>query len=146
MRRWNATNKTAVNEKRRAKYAADQQVRAGIRASQKKYASENPDVQKQNSRRHYEGQREAYIARSRRQQLKTRFGITEADYERMLQEQQGVCAICNRTCATGKRLAVDHCHDAGRIRGLLCKNCNTAIGLLSDEPARLEKAIAYLKK
>ena len=84
--------------------------------------------------------------------LRSLYGITLADYERMLQEQGGVCAICRgaETSAHGQtgtpyRLSVDHDHETGRIRGLLCQNCNRAIGLLNDDPARLRAAVDYLE-
>jgi hypothetical protein len=75
--------------------------------------------------------------------LRNKFGITIEDYERMLEEQDGVCAICG--CTPGKRLfAVDHCHDTDRIRRLLCSNCNTGLGMFQDDPDLLMAAAAYL--
>jgi hypothetical protein len=54
----------------------------------------------------------------RRGHLRRNYGITIEQYEEMLQAQNGVCMICGGTCGTGKRLAVDHCHKSGAIRGL----------------------------
>jgi hypothetical protein len=79
-------------------------------------------------------------------QLRTNFGITSAEYDRMLADQHGVCALCDLPNENGKRLAVDHCHDTGRVRQLLCSNCNTAIGLLKDNPALMRMAAAYVEK
>lgn len=62
----------------------------------------------------------------------------------MLAAQGGSCAICNQTCQTGKRLAVDHCHATKKIRGLLCQGCNTSLGKLKDSPATLVAAVNYL--
>ena len=64
----------------------------------------------------------------------------------MLAAQGGCCAICG-TSDTGKRkaFAVDHNHDTGKIRGLLCSNCNTGIGNLRDNVELLERAIDYLR-
>jgi hypothetical protein len=74
-----------------------------------------------------------------------------AEYNALLREQGGVCAVCgkdepNAHGRTGKqfRLAVDHCHQTGAVRGLLCQKCNRAIGLLGDDPALMRKAISYL--
>lgn len=79
--------------------------------------------------------------------LKRKFNLTEEAYNDMLKEQGGCCAICNTLqCATGYRFAVDHCHTSGKIRGLLCQACNTAIGKLKDDVFLLKKAIAYLEK
>ena len=79
--------------------------------------------------------------------LKNRYGIDLADYNRMHDEQDGLCAICKRPEAmTGKSLAVDHDHTTGAVRGLLCVNCNQALGKFQDDTARLEAAIAYLRK
>jgi hypothetical protein len=77
--------------------------------------------------------------------LKRNYGITYDDYVQMLKAQNGVCAICGKA-EEKKRLAVDHCHNTGKIRGLLCGMCNTAIGKLNDDVQLLRKAIQYLEK
>ncbi len=64
-------------------------------------------------------------------------------YERLLAAQNGGCAICGKE-ANGNRLSVDHDHGTGRVRGLLCQQCNTGLGGFRDDPALLERAIAYL--
>jgi hypothetical protein len=78
--------------------------------------------------------------------LQKAFGIGYQEYLKMLEAQQGACAICGTT-DTGKRkaFAVDHCHDTGKIRGLLCSNCNTGIGNLRDDVELLKRAIQYLE-
>ncbi len=79
--------------------------------------------------------------------LKCTFGITLVEYNQMFEEQQGCCAICGKHQASEKRaLAVDHDHETGRIRGLLCSGCNQGIGHLKDDITILRKAIAYLEK
>jgi hypothetical protein len=84
-------------------------------------------------------------AASNNSKLRQKFGLSIQQYEAQLAKQGGVCAICGRTPSPNRRLAVDHCHDTGSLRGLLCSNCNTALGQLDDAPARLAKAIAYLQ-
>ena len=76
------------------------------------------------------------------------YGITIEDYVRMLEEQGGRCAICrtDEPGGSGSRFAVDHDHKTGEVRGLLCKNCNTGIGLLQDNVLILEQAIRYLNE
>lgn len=79
-------------------------------------------------------------------QLQRTYGITLAQYKSLLNSQNGVCAICKKLCATGRALAVDHCHETGHIRGLLCGNCNQAIGKLKDSPANCLVAASYLQQ
>ena len=64
----------------------------------------------------------------RKKHFKRAYGITVEDYGTMLANQNGVCKICNAPCRSGKRLAVDHCHETGIVRGLLCAKCNTNLG------------------
>lgn len=87
-------------------------------------------------------------------QFKRLYGIAYADYALMLEAQGGVCAICKRpetSVQDGKIrfLSVDHCHSTGAVaeavRGLLCMNCNSAIGRLGDDPDMLDRAAAYLR-
>jgi len=68
-------------------------------------------------------------------------------YNRLLKEQLGLCAICEKTTKENKKdFAVDHCHATGIIRGALCNNCNTGIGLLKEDTEIMKKAIDYLAK
>ena len=85
----------------------------------------------------------AKLPHRRKYQL-CKFGITLADYDKMLNNQNGVCAICGKVNLTRRRLAVDHNHKTGKVRGLLCGKCNKAIGLFEDNPEILGKAIKYL--
>jgi hypothetical protein len=75
--------------------------------------------------------------------LKSRYGITPEDYDQMLKEQNGVCAICK--VRKKEKLHIDHDHKTGRVRGLLCGACNRALGLLKDNTDFLNKAIEYLQ-
>ena len=77
---------------------------------------------------------------------KRNYGITLKEYEELIQEQNNVCAICGQVCSTGKKLAIDHDHTTGKVRGLLCKNCNVALGQFKDSVDVLQKAIKYLEK
>jgi hypothetical protein len=73
-----------------------------------------------------------------------RYGITERHYVGLLRKQNGVCAICG-TPPNGRLLAVDHDHNTGKVRGLLCQGCNAAIGYLMDDPVVVRKAAEYLE-
>ena len=77
--------------------------------------------------------------------LKKNFGLSLEDYSKMFDEQNGKCKICNKT-QDYKLLAVDHCHSTGEIRGLLCNNCNVALGLLQEQESIIQSMISYLKK
>jgi hypothetical protein len=79
-------------------------------------------------------------------ELKLNYGLTREAYEAMLASQRGVCAICGKTDRLGRRLAVDHAHDTGAIRALLCGDCNVAIGLLQEDPRVIESAAAYVRR
>lgn len=65
--------------------------------------------------------------------LKTHFKITQADYDKLNTKQGGLCAICQKQCKSGRRLAVDHNHETEEIRGLLCMSCNRALGWIENE-------------
>lgn len=75
------------------------------------------------------------------------YGINFADYNRMLVEQGGRCAICRSerpSLKAGKRFVVDHCHTSGAVRGLLCLPCNQGLGCFRDNDEALTRAAAYL--
>lgn len=75
-----------------------------------------------------------------------KYNMTPEDYTAMLKEQFGGCAICKRHPQEKRRLAVDHCHTTGRVRGLLCAPCNVSLGAFDDDPRRLLEAAKYLLK
>lgn len=77
--------------------------------------------------------------------IKSRYGITVEEYSKMYDDQKGLCAICGKDNGD-IRLHVDHCHTTGKVRGLLCFLCNSALGKVKDDVAVLEKAILYLQK
>ncbi len=73
------------------------------------------------------------------------FRLKHFQYQNLLLEQNNQCKICGvEPDPDGRKLAVDHCHTTGKIRGLLCSNCNTALGLMYDNKDLLQKAIDYL--
>lgn len=82
---------------------------------------------------------------ARRSNLLWKYGLTLADYDALLAEQGGVCAVC-RTHETKLPLHVDHCHSTGRVRGLLCSNCNTALGKLKESPDRIAALLRYAQE
>lgn len=94
--------------------------------------------------RYYEHKKWVYI--------KSNYGITRTQYEEIDKKQNNVCAIClkpesiyDKRKNRIRTLSVDHCHLTNKIRGLLCGNCNRALGLFKDCPERLKKALIYLQ-
>lgn len=73
-----------------------------------------------------------------------KYGITKRRYENMLYLQGGKCRICGNL-ERDRRLSVDHCHNTGKVRGLLCRRCNLALGFFDDDIDRVKKALTYLK-
>lgn len=93
-------------------------------------------------KRQYQNDRYSDVAAKR---LERKYGITKDDYDRMFREQGGKCAICDKPQSECRRaLAVDHCHASGKVRGLLCDECNRALGYFYDDTNRIAKAIEYL--
>ncbi|MGD6746559.1 endonuclease VII domain-containing protein [Streptomyces sp. BH106] len=77
----------------------------------------------------------------RQDHLKRNYNLTEAQRDEMIASQMGICVICLNAPA----VHVDHCHETGRVRGVLCFNCNSAIGKLGDDPDTTRRATAYLE-
>lgn len=73
--------------------------------------------------------------------LRSRYGISQSDYDGMLEAQGNLCATCQRPSDT---MRVDHCHKDGHVRGLLCNPCNIALGLVEDSPETLQRMKEYL--
>lgn len=74
--------------------------------------------------------------------IKQRYGVTPEQYRQMEREQDGCCAICHRR----RKLHLDHDHETNEARGLTCGQCNRALGLMQDDPERLEAAARYLRR
>lgn len=114
---------------------------------QTEWQTRNRERTNVHARNYRERNRKKVSESQRRSKFKIKYGITLGDYDRMLTEQGGHCAICPATepgRAGRKYLYVDHCHSTGRVRGLLCGNCNNGLGWFKDDPIRLQNAIAYL--
>lgn len=128
------------------------------RERQYRWREANPDKWKANQDR-YNAKRLAdpgHRRRKREAQIQRTYGLSVEELDVLLAAQDGVCAICRRP-PRGRpngnarpdhvpSLHVDHCHGSGRVRGLLCGNCNTMIGLAGEDPAVLAAAIAYLQE
>lgn len=122
--KWYYEGTQCSNCYRKARYDANPQKYRDIR---KAFATKNPE------------KNHGYLT-------KGKYGIDHIGYAELLKEQNGVCKICKELSKNKKRLAVDHCHVTGKVRGLLCDCCNRALGLLKDSTDVLLAAADYLKK
>ena len=100
----------------------------GSRKAFHKRREENPEWYRTHLDRTNSWKRENRKTYGRKADLKKNYGITIEEYETLLDNQNGVCYICQNECPSGRRLAVDHCHETDKIRGLLCCKCNTGLG------------------
>lgn len=113
-----------------------------LRAYQKQYKIDHPEE--------YKARNKIYTRNHRGIKLSERYGITEEEYNELHTKQGGVCAICGKPetmkqKGTLKHLAVDHDHETGKIRGLLCTKCNASIGQMYEDPILLRKAADYIE-
>jgi hypothetical protein len=110
-------------------------------AAVSKWRAANPEKWRSGYRAWQAANRE----RNKDVELKRIYGIGLDDYEALLARQGGRCAICGVT-APARGLFVDHCHDTGMVRGLLCGPCNSALGFMGDDSARLRLGADYLDR
>ena len=108
------------------KYHEDQQYRERKLASVRKYYAAHRAELIERMRRRYRA--DVHVAEKERAR---RYGLSAEDYNKLLARQNGVYGICKRP---GRKLCVDHCHATGKVRGLLCHNCNSGLGLYNDNP------------
>ena len=84
-------------------------------------------------------------AKERRRRLR-KYGLTEAEYNAILEHQGHRCGICATDTPGAKGWVIDHCHDSGMVRGVLCSQCNSAIGLLREDPVIIDRAAEYVRE
>lgn len=131
-----ATHDEALNSKHGLEYRADYQT-----IYRTVYNEQNKERIAASKKAH----RLANLDKYRNQDYMRHYGISLDTYNQMLRDQDGKCAICNKhESALTSRLHCDHDHATGRVRSLLCDNCNAALGKFNDSPALLRKAADYL--
>lgn len=121
------------------------------RRSTRKYRAEHPERCRANLRAYRERNRASIRANARANDLRYKYNLTLEQYAEMHKVQGGACAICGypeSRLRLGKLLplVVDHDHKTGRIRGLLCCDCNTSIGKMKDNPEILRAAASYIER
>lgn len=93
---------------------------------------------------HWRAEKARRKAAAHEKRVQKVYGLAEGDYADLYAYQGGKCAICRRATGRSKRLAVDHDHQTGEVRGLLCSTCNKIIGFLRDDRAAVYRMYAYL--
>lgn len=118
------------------------------RARSAKYRQDHPEKNREQQNR-YNRKRLAdpeHLRWKREDAMRRAYGLEPEDFAALVESQGGKCAVCKGDPnGPGTRLHVDHCHNSNRVRGLLCAKCNTAIGLLDDDPDRADALAAYLR-
>lgn len=149
-------------------YHTEEEKRLALNERNRRWRKENPEKQKakeakyrprykerkrQRQKEYYQQNREYYLAKQREANLlnpdrarswvyKTRYGITLEIFRLMMQRQEGKCLICREEMKTP---CVDHCHETGKARGLLCRFCNMGIAALKENPTIMQRAIQYVQ-
>jgi hypothetical protein len=132
----------------KAKYIGGMVMIYADRAKQKEYYAQ---WFQENKQEHNAKCRQNYYLKYKEKQeewrLQVKYGITKEHYFKMLTEQEGKCKICGTSTGGNRfgKMAIDHCHKTGKVRGLLCIGCNNGLGCFKDDITRLKKAIDYLK-
>jgi hypothetical protein len=159
-----AYSKKTKEERKEYKKEYYEKNRDSLLAYAKEYRKNNREKALEYQREYTKSNRE-YIAKrdkwykennkeyTRMKRLKMKFNLSIEEYEEIYNEQRGVCAICGKqeTHANSKtgvvnNLCVDHNHETGVVRGLLCNACNTSLGKMNDDIDILKSAICYLEK
>lgn len=95
-----------------------------------KWRAANPDKAKEVAKRS-----------QRKRHLSSTYGMSVDEYDALLEKQGGVCPLCQREL---KRPSIDHCHSTGKIRGILCRHCNSSLSVFENDPDAIYRLIAYL--
>ena len=150
-------HKAKYRENRRRKYATDPEYRAKVQARNRAKNAANRErynearrlrMQDPQYRAAQSAKRKALYRKrpeiARHHQLRAHYGIDLQQYNAMLAAQGGVCAICRKP--SDKTLHVDHNHETGAVRELLCTHCNRGLGCYLEDTETMKRAIAYLEK
>lgn len=142
LKEWRAANPERCKEYRNRNIASK-------RASAAAYREANREAVLEGKKRWYEANKERCAVVNRKRALERLYGLSESDWEALFVAQGKMCAICksDKPSPNNKRTwAVDHCHSTGKVRGILCHMCNTALGKFKDDTAVLQSAIDYLER
>ena len=135
--------RTCFQARARTRAETNPALREIARERARRWVEDNPDRKRDYNRAYAEAGKKG--PSDRKSHLKRKFGITLEDYDRMLADQGGGCAICGDPPGA-TALHVDHCHESGRVRGLRCFRCNSALGNLREDARILAAALAYVTR
>lgn len=148
LKEWRARNPDRVKDHLQSYY---QKNKEKLRAATAAYRLKNLEKLREYNRTRLANrtpeQKAKDSEKKREASLRRRYGISVQDYLLLLDKQNGTCALCSSTPEKEryKRLNVDHCHHTGKVRGLLCTQCNHALGVLGDTAESLNRAMKYLE-
>lgn len=149
--RYEILNRDKINERKRQSRRNFTEVqKEKERQRLRNWRKENREIYNAKRRKERKENPEKYRKIRRLEKLKYYYKFSQEEYDIMLLAQGGVCAICksdNPRCnKKSKHFQIDHCHKTGKVRGLLCSNCNRGIGLLGDSIEIIERVMSYLNK
>lgn len=132
---------------KRWKEANPEKAREVHRIAQKKWRDKNREAVKATVKAWAAENRDKVNGYRRKQHFREKYGLTIEQRDELLQKQGGVCACCGATSPGNKYgWVVDHCHEVGIVRGILCHHCNVALGNVKDSAEHLYALITYLEK
>lgn len=126
-------------EKELSEYHKNSRAKDGLQSSCK-------DCRKGINQKWKDNNRESYQRVKRKAHVKAKYGVSLEWIDEQLEQQDNKCTLCDTQLHKGKNIAIDHCHKTGIVRGIICRPCNSAMGMFNDNPALIERAIEYLKK
>jgi hypothetical protein len=156
MAEWRLKNAEHIKQYSK-KYASEKPTK--IKKKWSEYYGKNAEQLKDKARKYFQDNKEVIVDKRRgylkeyntrtqaswKQNLR-KYGITPDEYMQLLSHQNDTCAICGRGSNGKRKLFVDHCHNTGTVRGLLCTKCNTVIGMANDSLEIIRRAVKYLEK
>jgi hypothetical protein len=136
-------------EKESSEFAKDNGKKDKLRSICKQCDGErykqNEEKMKANSKIYYQNNYKNNPEKRKSKSLKYNYNMTWEIYNQMLIKQNNKCKICNNEFKNARDTHIDHCHTSLKVRGILCNNCNTAIGLFKEDVNNLKNAITYLE-
>jgi len=144
-REWDEKNRENTNARMRLFYKKNRDT---LREKSRIFARDNPEKVREMAIKWRRKDPERYKERLRIYNRKSHYGLTDEQFNILLEKQNNSCAICKTPFIEDikKRGSVDHDHETGKVRGLLCVTCNLGLGAFRDDPMLLESAVGYLKE
>jgi len=133
----------SIRMKQRRKDNPELMKKQGIRIKKRR---DNPEIQKKQLKRRKENRKDnPELMENQSARIKKRkYGLLHEDWLKMWESQNGKCLICGKSSIKPSDLRIDHDHKTGKVRGLLCHNCNSGLGFFKDDPKIMIRAIEYL--